>query len=365
MIGTIQHLLVLMKPDADPPWDPEGDALPTDEQAVWFSSMRRQNHPWIAQAGQGRTARADIAIGGQRLELPLGRSIDGEMQARVIDVAGPVTAVACDVDAVLIPEGSTDLHLDATAFSSGKWVTEGTYLNTASPWADWGANFDGPYLGTFALFSWGDAGPWVRSTWAKAVLDGTEGGGSPWTPGQIVGLRFRVTVSLDTGGGSAFVEVEGADGAHRLSGLSGPSFWTIPVDGSNNQVDSVIYAVADASGQVIVRLGGENMYPSFNLVVGFSDLEVVECADVVTGLEAERYVTANLADANARQQTLGWPYVYKQSFDQGLTWPVIAYRGFLKDSTMERTLTWLLTGGDSGKGRRVAPAWSELDPMEH
>lgn len=350
-------MLVLANPSGS--YDPASTGLPSEED-VYFTSRHRTDHPWIAQLGDGPGAGPDISIGGQRLELPLGRATDGECQVRIIDVAAPVTAVACDINSVLIPEGDTDLHLDATAFSSGMWTVEKDYVAPNGPHNWWGVNAGGPTFNGSALFGWADAGPWVRSSWITATLDGTEGGGPAWTPGQKVGFRFRVNWSLDTGGGNIFVEVNGV----RVSGPSAGSFdfWNMPEDPLNNRVDLVVYAVADANGEVVVKMGGENYFPSCNCQCAFTDLEVVECDDVVVSVDSERYMTGNLADTAARQRLLGWPYYLKESTDGGVTWTRVLYAGYLKQATMERSLTFLLVGGDAGRGRRVSRAWTDIDP---
>jgi hypothetical protein len=363
--GTLHLLLVIANPDALTPYDPESTDIPGEEH-YYITSRPRTDHPWIAQVGEGPDARPDVSIGGQRLDLPLGRSVDGECQVRVIDEPAPVTGVACDVNSVLIPEGDADLHLDGTAFSSGKWAVEPNISHpiTSAPSIHWNVNGNGPLLGTFGLFGWTDPGNWVRSTNILATLNGTEGGGAAWGPGEYKGLKFRVNHTLDTGGGNAFVELRGAGDPVRVSGFAGFNFWDVPENPLNNQVDTVVYAVTNASGEIDVALGGENMFPSFNLVVGFTDLEVVECDEVVVSIESERYTTASLADAAARQKQLGRPYYLKASTDGGVTFDEMIYAGFARQFTMERSLTFLLTAGDAGRGRRVSRAWTGLNPVE-
>lgn len=369
---SLTYLLVIANPDAITPYDPSATAIPGSEHYV-ITSQRRGYNPWIAQRGEGPDAGPDIDIGGQRLELPLGRTVDGECQVRVIDVAAPLVAVACDINSVLIPEGEADLHLDSTAFTSGKWVRDSNTVSTYAPEKDWGVTGAGPGLGTFGLFFWVDdpggppymLGPWLRHTWIEATFDGTEGGGVAWTAGQKVGFRFRVNWTLDTGGGNVFVELQGAGSPVRVSGLT-PSFnfWDMPQDALNNQVDLVVYAVADTSGEVVVRLGAENMYPSFNLAVSFTDMEVVECDDILVPGATDLYTTSFLADEDARQQMLGWPYYLKSSTDGGLTFDAMLYAGYLRNPKMELAKTFLMIGGDAGRGRRVSSAWKGLDPVE-
>jgi hypothetical protein len=267
----------------------------------------------------------------------------------------------------LIAEGEADVDLDATAISSGEWVIEQEGSDPGQPMGTWfGANAAGPYLSGFALFGWGASpGSWVRSAWIKRAFDGTDGGGTPWTPGQIVGFRFRTNWTLDTGGGNIFIELRGAGDPVRVSALTSSfDLWTIPEDPNNNQVDTVAYAIADASGEIEVRMGGENYFPSCNVFCGFEDLEAVACEEVVVSIDSERYTTASLADSAARQQQLGKPYYLKVSTDGGVTFDEMLYAGYTQQITMERSLTFLLTGGDSGRGRRVSRAWTELNPMD-
>jgi hypothetical protein len=340
-----------------------GDPDPLPDTDTWFTSRRRVHHPWIADDGSGSP---DISVDGQRLDPALGHVEDGEVQIRVIDVPAPITAVACDVGAVLVPEDDPDVHLDSTAFSSGFWakLTSDDHPLTSAPSTHWGVNANGLLLGTFALFGWTDPGSWVRSTLTEATLDGTEGGGSPWTPGQIVGLRARVNLTLDTGGGNAIVELQGAGDAVRIGTGAGFDFWNIPEDPLNQQVDSVVYVVADGSGHIKVRLGAANMFPSFNLVVGFTAIEIVECEEIVVSVDSERYVTGWLADSDARQQVLGRKAYLEESLDGGVTWSRVLYAGYVKQITMDLSLTYQFTLGDAGRGRRVSRAWSGLNPVE-
>jgi hypothetical protein len=360
MSGTLHYLLVIADPDAVTPYDPSSTALPGDEH-YWISSQRRGSHPWIAQQGDGPDAGPDINIGGQRLEMPLGQTVDAECQVRVIDEAAPIAGVACDVNASLIDEG--DVGLDSDAITSGDWVVDGDYTGTYGPRYSW-SHLAGPYNSFFALFNWGtpfDGGPWVRSSWITRTLDGTESGGSAFTPGQLVGFRFRVNWTLQTGGGNVFAEANGI----RLTGISpGFDFWDVPVDPLNQQVDSVIYCLADGAGEVVVKLGLENYYPSCNVFVMFTDLQAVECDTAIVSVDAERYTTSSLADDDARQKLLGRPYYLKASSDGGTTFDEMLYAGYLKQATMERSLTFLLTGGDAGRGRRNSKAWSGLSPVE-
>src|SRR5574338_1401290 len=114
--GTLHLLLVIANPDAVTPYDPESTGLPGEEH-YYVTSVPR-DHCWIAQQGEGPNARPDISIGGQRLDLPLGRVIDGECQARVIDEPEPI--VSCD--------WSIDLLEGANIFDTPADWTEETSL---------------------------------------------------------------------------------------------------------------------------------------------------------------------------------------------------------------------------------------------
>ncbi len=358
-----------------------GDIDPLPDTDFYITSKRGIHHPWIAQASEGPEAGPDISVGGQKLDLPLGRSTDGEVQIRLIDVAAPIAAVACDINSILVAEGNADL--DSNAFTTGGWTGHSSVENDP-------ANVDGawypdmdilggvPAVVEGALFFWIDQppypgdpayprtiGPWVREVWMERTFNGTEGGGAAWTPGQIVGFHARVNWSLNSGTPKAFIEVEGAGDPVRVSGLApGFDFWSIPVDPGNNQVDSVVYTTADALGEVTVRMGAEVLAPSFNIIVSFSDLEFVSCTSVVVASDEERYITGWLADSAARQQLLGRPAYLEESLDGGATWSRVLYRGYLKQITLDQSLTYLLTLGDAGRGRRVSKAWTDLNPVE-
>lgn len=330
-----------------------GDPDPLPDTDFYISSRRRSTHPWIAQRGDGHNASADISIGGQRLDPALGHSVDSEIQIRLIDAPSPIAAVACDINSPLIAEGNAGL--DGNAISSGDWVVHGS----AGPSSWWGDNANGPFISGFALFSWSGGGTWVRSTWIARDFDGTEGGGAPFVPFQLVGFRFRINWTLNTGPSAIWVDVNG-----NLYQPAGPSFsfWTIDEDTLNNRVDTVIWCEADVLGLIKVKLGWTGA-PSCNVYCQFSDLEAVSCADVITTSATDRYVTSWLADANARQQLLGRKAYLEQSTDGGATWSEVVYSGFVKQLTLDQSLTYLLTLGDSGKGRRVSRAWAGLNPV--
>lgn len=361
-MATLQHRLVI--PGTGSTFAP-GDADPLSDDDFYITSKRRTDHPWIADDGEGRP---DLQVDGQRLDVLTGAVEDGEVQIRVIDVASPV--VACDVNSILLAEGSPgDLGLDANAFTTGGWVRETSESDTAwAPYTWWGANASGPLLGGSALFFWVDdpggppyqLGNWVRASWIKKTFNGTEQGGAAWTPGQKLGFRFRINWTLDTGGGNIFVEVNGT----RVSGLTSSfDFWNMPVDSLNNQVDTVVWAAADGSGEVEVKMGGENYYPSCNVSCQFTDIEVVQCADVA-GPGDDLYVTGWLADDDARQQLLGRQAYLEESTDGGTAWSRVVYTGYVRQITLEASLSYVFTLGDAGRGRRVGPAWRNLNPVE-
>jgi len=372
--GYLVHRLVVTAPGFT--FQP-GDPDPLPDTDFWITSRRGNYHTWIAQSGEGLEAGPDISVGGQKLELPLGRATDGEVQIRLIDVAAPIASIACGMD-VLVAEG--DAGLDSTAYGAGGWTIHNDQANQAWPPSDWwGVNVDGPYWAGSVLFFWIDQGfppytlgTFARSSWIEKTFNGTESGGAAWTPGQIVGCHFRIVWGLDTGAGNIFAEMEG--GAHPVTGETinrvsfpngGYDFWTIDEALAPEVVfDGYLSGVADGSGELTVRLGGEAYSPSANVSVAFKDLEFVSCEEVIVGTDAERYITGWLADSDARQQLLGRPAYLEESLDGGATWSRVLYRGYLKQITLDQSLTYLLTLGDAGRGRRNSKAWSGLNPVE-
>jgi hypothetical protein len=353
---TLAYRLVV---DTDGTFTP-GDPDPLADTLFWITSRLEQYyHPWIAQAGDGPNVGPDISIGGQKLELPLGRTADGEVQIRVIDVAAPIAGVACDVNASLVDEGYAGL--DATTYQpTGDWTIVPPQGGTG-PQNWWAQSVSEPYISGFALFSWFpyDGGPWERESYITRAFDGTESGGAAFVDGQKVGLRVRTNWTLNTGNSSIFIEANGV----RVMGLS-PSFdfWNIPEDALNNQVDSVVWTTAVGfPASVTVKLGWSGS-PSCNVFCYFNDLQFVECVDSITGVDEERYVTGWLADADARQQLLGRAAYLEESTNGGATWSRVLYTGYLKQLQLDASLTYLLTLGDAGRGRRNSPAWTDLDP---
>jgi hypothetical protein len=356
--GRLQHRLVI--PGVGSVFVP-GDSDPLPDTDFYITSRRRTTHPWIADDGEGSP---DIATDGQRIDPVLGHAQDGEVAIRVIDVAAPIAAIACGAD-VLVAEGNAGL--DGNAITSGDWVVTEVSGGPGES-MQFGQTVSYPNLNGFILF-----GGFFDGYIEKAVpFNGTEGGGAAWTPGQRVGVHFRIIWTLDTGAGNIFAEVEGGldpetgETTNRVSFPNGSyDFWDIPSDlGPNFVFDGYLSGVADASGELMVRLGGENYGGSCNVYAEFRDLEFVSCEEVVVSVEAERYVTGWLADSDARQQLLGRKAYLEESLDGGVTWGHVAYAGYVKQITMERSLTYLFTLGDSGRGRRVSRAWSNLNPVE-
>jgi hypothetical protein len=188
-----------------------------------------------------------------------------------------------------------------------------------------------------------------------------------------VGVHFRVSWTLDTGPGNIFTETEGGpdpqNGGATVSRVSYPNgsfdFWTIPSDLAANVVfDGYQSGVADANGELTIRLGAENYGGSCNVNCHFTDLEFVSCEEVIVAVETERYVTSWLADDDARQQLLGRRAFLEESTDDGVTWSVVLYAGYVQQIELAHDLTYLITVGDSGRGRRVGRAWRGLDPIE-
>jgi hypothetical protein len=302
-------------------------------------------------------------MGGQRLELPLGRTVDGECQVRVIDEPAPIVAIACGAN-ILVQEG--DAGLDGNAISSGDWVV--TEFITGTPNIGFGENATNPFVAGFILFNSGQYTGYMERT-----FDGTESGGPAWSPGDRVGVHYRVSWFLDTGPGNIFTEVVGGpdplNGGSTTSRVSYPNgsfdFWTITPDLAPNVVfDGYQSGIADSNGELAIRLGAENYGGSCNVNCHFTDIEFVSCEPITVSIDSERYTTASLADDAARQRMLGRQYVLKASTDGGFTWDETLYVGYLRQITLDRALTFLMTGGDSGRGRRVGRAWRGLDPIE-
>jgi hypothetical protein len=351
--GTLHYLLVVANPAALTPYDPASTGLPGDEHYS-ITSQRRGWHPWIAQLGTGPDAGPDISVGGQQLAMPLGHAVDGECQVRVIDERGAVTGLTCGAD-ILVDEGNLGL---TASYTSNGWVLHETRTGDTSA-IGFGNTVNHPYLSGFIIFGSG-----TYSGYIEKLLDGTEDSGPHWTPGQIVGLHFRLVWSLDTGPGNIFAEVEGATTERASFPNTGTDFWNIDPSVSPAVVDGYLSVAADSNGEVKLRLGGENYGGSCNVYCEFRDVQIVSCELAVVSYDAERYTTSSLADDDARQRMLGRPYYLKASTDGGVTFDEMLYAGFLRDATMERSLTYLMTGGDSGRGRRIAKAWRGLNPLQ-
>ena len=373
--GLLNFLLVVVNPDAVTPYDPASTDLPTTEHDFWTSQFRG-TRPWIAQRGEGPYATADISIGGQKLELPLGHVADGECQVRVIDVADLV--LACG-GTVITPEGDADLNLGANSYTAGpnKWGRVET--DTSGTSIDGVPGLSG--LGTIELqIIGGEPGPGgfilfgsdTYTGYQWRILNGTEGGGPGFVPGRRYAFRCRVSWSLDTGPGNLYIETVGGpdpyaaipgDTVNRTSFLDGSyDFWTIDPSLNPAVFNGFISAVADASGEIEFRFGAEGYGGSCNVTATISDMEVVSCGLVVAA-GTDLFTTSTLADEDALQKQLGRRYYLKSSDDGGVTFTQMLYAGYLRQETMERALTYLLTGADSGRGRRVSPAWRGIDPV--
>lgn len=358
-MSTLQHRLVVPAPgSAFAPGDPD----PLADTDFWITSRRRVYHPWIAQTGDGPDAAPDISTDGQRLDPVTGHVEDGETQVRVIDVAAPIAAIACGAN-ILVDEGNAGLN--ASYLSNGWALTEFRTGGTSA--LNWGSTVSYPNFSGFILFGSGTYTGYIEKT-----FDGTEGGGAAWTPAQRVGVHFRVSWTLDSGPGNLFAAVVGGvdpETGDTINHVSFPNgsydFWTIPSDlGSNYVFDGYLSGVADASGELKVRLGGEGYGGSCNVYAEFRDLQFVSCEEIVVSVEAERYVTGWLADSDARQQLLGRKAYLEESLDEGVTWTRVLFAGYVKQITMPASLTYVFTLGDSGRGRRVSRAWADLDPTE-
>src|SRR5688572_543686 len=163
--GYLVHRIVI--PGIGSSFQP-GDIDPLPDTDFYVTSKRGIHHPWIAQAGEGLEAGPDISVGGQKLELPLGKATDGEVQIRLIDVAAPIATIACGTS-VLVQEG--DAGLDGSAFSTGGWTIHNDQANQAWPPSDWwSVNADGPFWSGSVLFFWVDQGspPYTLGTGTRS-----------------------------------------------------------------------------------------------------------------------------------------------------------------------------------------------------
>jgi len=343
-----------------------GDPDPLPDTDFYITSKRGVHHPWIAQAGDGPNAGPDLSVGGQELQMPLGRTADGEVQIRVIDVAAPVATITCGQN-ILIDEGNASLEYPTIFHTThppsggeGPWHREETFttIGTAvdgTPTSAFNVDFGGSYLSFFILF-----GSDTYDGYMSRVFDGTEGGGAAWTPGQVVGFHARVNWALDTGPGNLFLEV---NGVHVSFPNGAFDFWTVDPDLLPGSIfDNYISTTADINGEVEVRFGGENYGGSCNCVARMTDLQFVSCEPIISSVDSERYVTSWLADDDARQQLLGRKAYLEESLDGGTTWTRVLYSGYLRQAELGASLTYLLTLGDAGRGRRNSKAWSGLTP---
>lgn len=342
-----------------------GDPDPLPDTDFYITSKRRVNHPWIAQRDpEDPESGPDISGDGQRVDPLTGRVEDGQYQVRVIDVPEPIVTVVCDRDVPLLVEGN--YGLDSTAYGAGDWTRKTDQANQTWPPFSWWQVAADPYLAGNVLFFWIDQGSppytlgtWVRETWIEKTFDGTEDGGAAWTPGQIVGFHFRSNWTLDTGPGNVFAEANG----DRVSFPNGSyDFWTIDQSLASNISDNVMYTTADVNGEVLIKLGAENIAPSMNINVSFTALEFVTCEEAEVPSGGERYVTSWLADEDARQQLRNKKAYLEESLDSGVTWSRVLYSGYVESIVLEESLTYLFTLGDTRRVERLTPAWADINP---
>jgi hypothetical protein len=372
-VPTLQHRLVI--PGVGSSFAP-GDVDPLPSTDFYITSRRRVHNPWIAQRGIGSNASPDISIGGQRLELPLGRSIDGEVQIRVIDQPAPnscnwsidllggldifdnpadwteetsLGAAGCTNPTTGLPYnvGAGDYCVAPVGMTS---VVAGSHMNAAIA----------------ILFNWNDdhqgnspyGNPSPRSAWRRRTMTGL-------TPGARVGFKPRIVVNLN---GNAdwepFMRIIGETTEEWSGHLSDNSFWTFGAGFYEPAISGLFLGtVVPPSGEVDIAMGVNNMSPSGNINIHFQQVEFMQCVPVV-GPDDELYTTGWLADSDARQQLLGRKAYLEESEDGGVTWTRVLYAGYVKQITMDQSLTYLFTLGDAGRGRRVSRAWRDRDPVE-
>jgi hypothetical protein len=372
----LQHRLVI--PGDGSSFAP-GDVDPLADTDFYITSRRRNYHPWIAQRGEGPDAGPDISVGGQRLELPLGRSVDGEVQIRVIDVPEP----SCNWSVDLL--GGDNIFDDA-----GEW-TEETSLGVAgctNPTTGLPYNVGaGDYcvapvdatqivagshmnMGLALLFNWNDdhqgnspyGNPSPRGVWQTRTMTGL-------TPGEQVGITLRVNALLNGNADwEVFMRLIGLTTEEWSGHLSDVNFWNF---GAGHYTPAIaglfLGVVVPPSGEVEIQLGGQNFSPSGNINLQIDQVAFMQCVPALNSgasSDPERYVTSWLADTDARQQLLGRKAYLEESLDAGATWTRVLYAGYVKQITMDQSLTYLFTLGDAGRGRRVSRAWRDRDPVE-
>ena len=349
MSGTIQYRLVVEDPATQltAPFTP-GDAT-VDDGHFWVTSRPADGHAWIKEPPSGD---------GQKLDPVTGKVTDGEYTISVIDVPEEV----CTSWTGTLETGAVTLDdYDTT----GGWTIVSDPDSPYNQMAGWWGHLPGtnpPIFNGSVLFGWNDdgaghtVGPWVRSSWIEKVVTGL-------TPGATYGITFDLTWSLDTGPGNIFVEIEGASGASRMAIPStGNTFWTY----GDLVADTLLRlrATADGSGEVTIRMGGENYAPSANVNCGFADVALYELTCASYGAAGgARYVTSWLADTDARQRLMGRRAWVEQTTDDGATWSLLL-AGYVTSLQMDASLVYVFTVGDTRRIERTRGAWREIAPSQ-
>lgn len=350
-MSAIQYRLVIEDPATQltAPFAP-GD-LTVDDGHFWVTSRPTDGHAWIAEPPDGE---------GQSIDLVTGKTTDGQYTVRVIDVPEDVCAAWTGT----VVADAAALGFDSTYLTTGGWTINGTFPPGTYPWDSihtWWQGA-GPAFAGSVLFFWFDQGtepytlgPWTRSSWIEKTITGL-------TPGATYGVTFSLNWTLDTGPGNIFVEIEGADGPNRLTiTATGATIWTITT--LEQDVQYRLRATANASGEITIRAGGENYAPSANVNCSWSDLSLVAltCASYGSASGA-RYVTAWLADTDARQRLMGRRAWIEQTTDDGASWAMLL-AGYVTDLVMDASLTYVCTIGDTRRVERTRSAWRDLDPV--
>lgn len=350
----INYRAVVVNPNASSPFVPGQSSMPTEH--FYVTSLRRVDHPYIESPPSGE---------GQAIDPITGKVTDGQYNFRVIDVPEPVCVLSEIVEQEVF---------DMTTFFADGWrfkgdtqgqgfpvTTPATTVDNALGGGWWYNAVGSPGFGGSVLFFWIDdpggppytLGPGARSTWMEKTFSG-------FTPGERVGFHFRANWTLDTGPGNIFCELNG----NRVSFPNGSyDFWTIDPSLSAFVYDNYASAVADGSGNIVVKLGGEGYAASANVNCVFEEFEIVRCvfSNDPDTTASERYVTTWLADDFARQQLIDREAYIEETYDSGVTW-VPKFGGYLTSLQMEKSLTFDFSVGDTRRTERNRPAFRNLTP---
>lgn len=299
------------------------------------SSVRGDARPFIESPPTGD---------GQSLDILTGAITDGAYQVRVIDAVGTVgggTAVNDELD-------------DQAVYS--RWSKNGP---TPQSWG-WGAI-------TYPTTS-GDVGLTLGGSHTVAAQD-------EWiTRRTITGLSAFTTYTAQLryyNRGAAALLAFGLGQPVMpptpvLRAIVGPTEteatgtvrWPPLVTPPNNPSPEYLQVsfTTDGTGAATFEFG---VYAQvgcawFSWVLGFDWLHITPGSPATTG----RYVTINLANANARQQFLGRLAYIETSEDGGTTFDRVLHSGYVTDLEMPLSLVYEYTVGDTRRAERLTKAFA-------